>query len=99
MANIPEIGLAQSQVVGMILKGMTLEVVTTIDKIMVRAGALPWGDKADAPSVGKTCATLENAVHFRRINVQVTNATSVRPHCTTVRLLIVFLIIDQKAQP
>ena len=90
MADIPGIGLAQSQVAGMIPTGMIPEVVTDIDKIMVRAGALLWGDKADVPSAGETCATQENTVHFPRINVHVTNATSVRPHCTTVRLLIVF---------
>ena len=83
MADIPGIGLAQSQVAGMIPTGMIPEVVTDIDKIMVRAGALLWGDKADVPSAGKTCATQENAVLFRRINVQVTSVTSAQPLCIT----------------
>ena len=91
MADIPGIGLAQSQVAGMIPTGMIPEVVTDIDKIMVRAGALLWGYKADVPSAGKTCATQENTVHFPRINVHVTNATSVRPPyvCSSFSLGIV----------
>ena len=83
MADIPGIGLAQSQVAGMIPTGMIPEVVTDIDKIMVRAGALLWEERTGAPSVGKTCATQGNAAHFPRTNVHAVNATPVLPRCTT----------------
>ena len=85
MADIHGIELVQNQ-----FEGLILEVTTDIVRIMVRAGALLWEEKAGAPSVGKACATQGNAAHFPRTNVHAFSATYVLPRCTTELLLTVF---------